>query len=38
LAEKILFGELAEHGGHVHVTVENDHLALHVEEREAEPA
>ncbi|HEX4870257.1 MAG TPA: AAA family ATPase, partial [Moraxellaceae bacterium] len=38
LAEKILFGELADHGGHVHVSVENDHLSLEVEEREAEPA
>ncbi len=34
LAEKILFGELAEHGGHVHVTVEDGKLALHVEEDE----
>ena len=38
LAEKILFGELADAGGHVHVSVENDHLALHVDEKEAEPA
>ncbi len=35
LAEKILFGELADHGGRVHVTVENDHLHLDVEETEA---
>ncbi len=38
LAEKILFGELAEHGGHVHVGVEGGKLVLHVDEREAEPA
>lgn len=38
LAEKILFGELAESGGNVHVTVEDGRLALHVEEKEAEPA
>ena len=38
LAEKILFGELAEHGGHVHVSVENGKLALHVDEKEAEMA
>jgi len=38
LAEKILFGELADTGGHVHVSVENDHLTLHVDEKEAEPA
>lgn len=38
LAEKILFGELADTGGHVHVSVENDHLSLHVDEKEAEPA
>ncbi|MDP2228423.1 MAG: ATP-dependent Clp protease ATP-binding subunit ClpA [Moraxellaceae bacterium] len=38
LAEKILFGELAEGGGHVHVGVEGEHLVLHVEEKEAEPA
>ncbi|HEX6590372.1 MAG TPA: AAA family ATPase, partial [Moraxellaceae bacterium] len=38
LAEKILFGELADGGGHVHVTVENDHLSLQVEEKETEPA
>jgi ATP-dependent Clp protease ATP-binding subunit ClpA len=36
LAEKILFGELADHGGHVHVGVENGKLALHVDEKEAE--
>jgi ATP-dependent Clp protease ATP-binding subunit ClpA len=36
LAEKILFGELADHGGHVHVGVENGKLSLHVDEREAE--
>lgn len=39
LAEKILFGELANGGGMVHVTVEDGKLALHVEEKEtAEPA
>ncbi len=38
LAEKILFGELADHGGHVHVGVENGKLSLHVDEKEAEPA
>jgi ATP-dependent Clp protease ATP-binding subunit ClpA len=38
LAEKILFGELADGGGHVHVTVEDDKLALHVEVKEAAPA
>ncbi len=31
LAEKILFGELAHGGGHVHVTVENNAIVLHVE-------
>lgn len=34
LAEKILFGELAEHGGRVHVTVDAGHLKLEVEETE----
>ncbi|NNM52387.1 MAG: ATP-dependent Clp protease ATP-binding subunit ClpA [Pseudomonadales bacterium] len=34
LAEKILFGELADRGGRVHVTVEGDHLHLDVEETE----
>ncbi len=34
LAEKILFGELAEHGGRVHVGVEGEHLTLTVEESE----
>ena len=38
LAEKILFGELADHGGHVHVGVEDNKLSLHVDERETEPA
>ena len=38
LAEKILFGELAEHGGHVHITVEEGKLSLQVEEPEATPA
>lgn len=32
LAEKILFGELANGGGHVDVTVENNAIVLHVEE------
>ena len=34
LAEKILFGELAEHGGRVHVSAEGEHLALTIEESE----
>lgn len=38
LAEKILFGDLADGGGHVHVSIENDHLSLIVEEAHALPA
>lgn len=38
LAEKILFGELADHGGHVHVTVEDGKLSLQVEEQAEAPA
>ena len=30
LAEKLLFGELAEHGGHVHIDLDNDTLVLNV--------
>jgi ATP-dependent Clp protease ATP-binding subunit ClpA len=37
LAEKILFGSLSDHGGVVHVDVENGLLVLH-EEEEAMPA
>ncbi len=35
LAEKILFGELAERGGRVHVSVDGEHLHLEIEEPEA---
>jgi ATP-dependent Clp protease ATP-binding subunit ClpA len=38
LAEKILFGELADHGGHVHVGVENGKLPCTWMRRETEPA
>ncbi|MDO8328950.1 MAG: ATP-dependent Clp protease ATP-binding subunit ClpA [Fluviicoccus sp.] len=38
LAEIILFGELAGHGGQVHVTVENGKIALHVETAERKTA
>lgn len=38
LAEKILFGELAEQGGHVHITVEEGNIVLHVESLEDEAA
>ena len=34
LAEQILFGELAEHGGTVHVTMRDDELVLDVPEEE----
>ena len=38
LAEKILFGELANGGGHVDITVENNVIVLHVEEVEKNAA
>jgi ATP-dependent Clp protease ATP-binding subunit ClpA len=38
LAEKILFGELANRGGHVHITVEDGNIVLHVESLEDEAA
>jgi ATP-dependent Clp protease ATP-binding subunit ClpA len=38
LAEKILFGELANGGGHVQVTVENGQIVLHIEEMEKKTA
>ncbi|PTQ89157.1 ATP-dependent Clp protease ATP-binding subunit ClpA [Agitococcus lubricus] len=38
LAEKILFGELANGGGHVQVTVESNALVLHVEATESKTA
>jgi ATP-dependent Clp protease ATP-binding subunit ClpA len=38
LAEKILFGELANGGGHVDITVENNVIVLHVEEVEKNTA
>ena len=38
LAEKLLFGELAEHGGRVLVSVRDGTLSLAVEEAEAEAA
>ena len=31
LAEQILFGALAEKGGDVHITVQDDHLELDVD-------
>ncbi len=37
LADKLLFGELSENGGTVHVRVRNDSLDLSIEEEEAEP-
>jgi ATP-dependent Clp protease ATP-binding subunit ClpA len=37
LADKLLFGELSERGGTVHVRVRNDQLDLSIEEEEAEP-
>jgi len=36
LAEKVLFGELAEHGGDVYVTVKDDAIHLAAEAREVE--
>ncbi|EQB0427270.1 ATP-dependent Clp protease ATP-binding subunit ClpA, partial [Pseudomonas aeruginosa] len=38
LAEEILFGELAEHGGLVHVDLKGDELAFEFEITAAEPA
>ena len=38
LAEKILFGELANGGGHVDITVENNKIVLHVEAMEKQTA
>lgn len=38
LAEKILFGELADGGGHVDITVENNQIVLHVEAVEKQTA
>ncbi|MCC1497784.1 ATP-dependent Clp protease ATP-binding subunit ClpA [Alcanivorax sp. 1008] len=38
LAEKLLFGELSEHGGRVRVTMQDDKLVLTVVEQAAEPA
>ena len=38
LAEKLLFGELAEQGGQVDVTEQDGKLALTVKAAEAEPA
>ena len=37
LADKLLFGELSENGGTVHVRVRNDNLDLSIEEEQAEP-
>ena len=38
LAEKLLFGELSEHGGKVSVTMQDDKLVLTVVEQAPEPA
>jgi ATP-dependent Clp protease ATP-binding subunit ClpA len=38
LAEKILFGSLSDHGGIVHIDVENGHLVILEDESEAMPA